>query len=173
VFRGFCGLDDDWAVVLRDFKEDTNPTPLLLVFSDEDCSTPEQADFYRRAFLDQVLAQLVCDLNLLPVEAAYTRTSRELVEKVTGGVLRYLGRDRQRSLCRLVKARIFNRIAAFWKGKPFEPARLEADVLTIFFNDNDQKEEFTERLEDAKRTNFGTDRPGQQQLDLLGLQAQP
>ena len=153
-FKQHTGISSDSIAVLHDLKADTDPSPLLLIYSDQDCPNPQRSGYYRRVLTNQVVAKLVSDLNLLPIEQAYTITARELLRQTTDGVLNYLALDRQRNMIRTVRQNIFRRIASFWGDKSFTPVRLEGEHLQINFKDNLAKAELMDWLEDPKRTSF-------------------
>jgi hypothetical protein len=153
-FKQHAGISDDSVAVLRGLQDDTDPSPLLLVFTDEDCPNVERSGFYRKVLIDQVVARLVCDLNLLPHEKTYTTTAHDLLRRTTDRIVDYMGRERQTSMIRIVRQNVFNRVADSWRGKPFSPVKLEADVLGITFKDQGIKGEFMDWLEDSKRTTF-------------------
>jgi len=168
-FKQHTGVSADSVAVLHELEDDTDPSPLLLVFTDEDCPNAERSGFYRRVLINQVVAKLVCDLNLLPPEKTYATTARDLLRQTTDGVLDYVGRERQTSMIRIIRQIIFARISSFWREKNFSPVELEADRLEITFKDNLAKSEFMDWLEDPKRTSFSDDRPPIEQPVLPGL----
>jgi hypothetical protein len=135
-FKQHTGVSEHSVAVLHDLQDDTDPSPLLLVFSDQDCPNPERSGYYRKVLVNQVVAKLVSDLHLLPLEQTYSTTARELLQQTTDGILDYLALDRQRNIIRIVRQNIFARIANFWREKPFTPVQLEADRLQINFKDN-------------------------------------
>jgi hypothetical protein len=155
--------------VLHELREDTDPSPLLLVFTDEDCPNAERSGFYRRVLINQVVAKLVRDLNLLPPENTYATTARDLLLQTTDGILDYVGRERQTSMIRIIRQMIFARISSFWRERNFSSVKLEADRLEITFKDSLAKSEFMDWLEDPKRTSFSDERPPIEQPVLPGL----
>jgi hypothetical protein len=169
-FKQHGGVSLDSIAVLHELQDDTDPSPLLLVFTDEDCPNQERSGFYRRALINQVVAKLVCDLNLLPPERPYTTTARDLLGQTTDGILDYVGRERQTNMVRIVRQNVFNRIADSWRGKPFSPVKSEADRLEITFKDNLAKGEFMDWLEDAKKTTFSDQMPPQEPPFLPGME---
>ena len=48
-FKQHGGVGLDSIAVLHELQDDTDPSPLLLVFTDEDCPNQERSGFYRRA----------------------------------------------------------------------------------------------------------------------------
>lgn len=169
-FKKHIGVTGDSVAVVHDLQADTDPSPLLLIYSDQDCPNPERSGYYRRVLINQVVAKLVSDLNLLPIEQTYIITARELLQQTTDGVLNYLALDRQRNMIRIVRQNIFGRIASFWRDKSFTPVHLEADRLQINFKDNFAKGELMDWLEDPKRTAFIDQMPPTDQPLLPGIE---
>jgi hypothetical protein len=168
-FKQHSGVTGDSVPVLHELREDTDPSPLLLVFTDEDCPNAERSGFYRRVLINQVVAKLVRDLNLLPPENTYATTARDLLLQTTDGILDYVGRERQTSMIRIIRQMIFARISSFWRERNFSSVKLEADRLEITFKDSLAKSEFMDWLEDPKRTSFSDERPPIEQPVLPGL----
>ena len=169
-FKQYVGVAEDSLAVLHDLQDDNDPSPLLLVFSDQDCPTPERAGYYRKVLINQVVAKLISDLNLLPLEQPYSITARELLQQTTDNILDYLALDRQRNMIRIVRQNILGRIASFWRDAPFTPVRLEADRLQINFKDNLAKGELMDWFEDPKRTAFVDQLPPIDQPLLPGIE---
>jgi hypothetical protein len=165
-FKIHCGLAADSVVVLENLQEDTDPTPLLLVYADDDSPNEQHGGFYRRAFLQQVLATLLCDMNHLSLDQIYTTTARDLILRTSDGMTQYMPREKQTRLARLVHKNLLARIAAYWKDKSFPPAKLEGDSLHVSYKDNLAKEQFLDWLEDSKKTNF-SDQPAGQETPLI------
>jgi hypothetical protein len=170
-FKQHTGVTEDSVAVLGELQDDTDPSPLLLIFSDQDCPNPERSGYYRKVLINQVVAKLVCDLNLLPIEQTYTTTARELLRQTTDGFLDYLALERQRNMIRIVRQNIFGRIASFWRDKSFTPVRLEGDRLQIQFKDNLAKGELMDWLEDPKRSAFIDQLPTTEQPLLLDIES--
>jgi hypothetical protein len=169
-FKQHCGIAVDSVAVLHELRDDTDPGPLLLVFTDEDCPNPERSGFYRKVLIDQVIAKLVCDLNLLQPGQIRAVTARDLLAQTTDGILDYVGRERQKSMIRIVRQNVFARIASFWIGKPFSPVKVDGDRLEITFKDSLAKSEFMDWLEDPKRTAFTDQLPPRDQPLLPGIE---
>lgn len=171
-FKTHLALTEDSSTVLHDLQDDTDPSPLLLIFSVQDCPSPERAGYYRKVLINQAVAKLVSDLHLLPLEQTYAITARDLLLQTSDGILEYLARDRQRSMINIVRTNIFTRIASAWRDKPFTPVRLEGDRLEINFKDNLAKEPFLDWLEDPKKTAFADTLPATNQPMLPGIDPQ-
>jgi hypothetical protein len=156
-FKSHVGLPGDSATVLDGVSDDTDPSPLILVFSDEDCPNTENRDFYRRVVLEKIRACLLCDLHAHPVGPGYEATPDILLDKTMGGVFQYLGRERQKGLRRLIRENVFKRIRDYWRTK-LPGVSLLDDGLRISWNVIGEKEDFLDWLED-RRTQFVPDRP--------------
>jgi hypothetical protein len=164
VFKAHVGATDDAAPVL-DVAGDTDPTPLLLVFSDEDCGNSEMRDFYRRVLLDQVRACLLCDLHSHAVGEKYEKSADSLLSKTTDGIFQYLGRERQKRLRRLVRENILKRIADYWKEK--QPGvTLVDDRFDVTWPGVGEKEAFLNWIED-RRIHFDAGKPSMENLPLF------
>lgn len=169
-FKQHCGVEMDSAAVIHELQEDTDPSPLLLVFTDEDCPDAERSGFYRKVLINQVVAEMVCDLNLIRPENTYTVTARELLLRTSDGILNYLGRERQKSMIRIIRRNVFSRISDFWSQRPSSPVKLETEQLEITFKDIRAKTEFMDWLEDPKRTAFGDQMPPPEPPFLPGME---
>jgi len=157
VFKAHVGATDDVASVLDDVAEDTDPAPLLLVFSDEDCGDVEMRDFYRQAVLDQVRACLLCDLHSHALGEKYATSPDRLLAKTTDGIFQYLGRERQKSLRRLVRENIFKKIADYWKERQ-SGVTLVDDQLAVTWSGAGEKDDFLNWIED-RRMHFDAGNP--------------
>lgn len=155
-FKNHVGVTNDVISVLDDNEEDTNPAPLILVFSDEDCGNIEMRDFYRQVVMDQVRACLLCDLHALDLGKCYETSPDNILVKTTNGIFDYLGRERQKRLCRLVRENIFKKIADYWKDKQVGVI-LTGNQLNITWNVIGEKDDFLDWLED-RRTRFDSGR---------------
>ncbi len=173
-FSAHTGATGDSAIVLQNVAEDTDPSPLFLVFSDEDYPDPKRQDLNRRAFQNQVYAALLCEVMLTPADTVYVRNIDDLLIKTTDGVFEYIGRERQKRMRRLIRENIFKRIFSFWREKEPHLVRLENDTLRIEFRGDAQREAFLDWLEDGKRTSFSTDAPPPEEpLPLLKKMMEP
>ena len=168
-FRGHTGSAEDSAAILRNINDDTDPSPLFLIYCDQDYPDPARQDLCRRALQNQVHATLLCELRLAPAEAVYVRTLDQLLLATTDGIFQYIGRDRQKSMRRLIRDNIFKRIFAFWKKDEPGLVRIEDDTLKVQFRDAAQQEDFLDWLEDCKRTDFKATTPPPEEMPLLRL----
>jgi hypothetical protein len=165
VFKTHVDVTEDSVPVLKNVEEETDPAPLVLVFSDEDCSNDKIRAFYRQVVIDQIRACLLCDLHSHNIGAKYETTPDNLMMKTTDGIFQYLGRERQKRLRRLIHENIFKRIHEYWKEKQ-AGIGLEANKLIITWNIIGEKDDFLDWLED-RRTHFDTTKPPEQQPTLF------
>jgi len=167
--QAFCDHVDNIeqrAVLINHVENDTDPAPLLLVFSDEDCPNCETRDFYRRALIEQVRASLLCDLHSLDVGVHLSMTVDDVLVNTTEGLFNFLGRQRQKSLRRFVRENVLCHLYDHWKEKQPGAITLDGNELTVQWNAGDQKEEFLDWLEDRRRA-FPLSRPPEEQPTLF------
>jgi len=163
-FKDYLGLAEDSAIVLSDLDDDTDPSPLLLLFSEEDCPTEGMRDFYRQVVIEQVRARLLCDLETLPLNREYEISVDELLLETSDRLFDYLGRERQKRLRLLIRENLFRRIRDYWVDK--EGVRVENDQLYIRWRSTIEKTDFLAWLED-RRLKFETNRPIERTMPLL------
>ena len=96
---------------------------------------------------------------------AYETTSSQLLMETSQGVFQYLGRKRQKNIHTLIRENIFKDICFSWKEKQ-GGIKLDGDILTIIWEEPNEKEEFLNWLED-RRMNFNTCKPPEEQLSLF------
>jgi len=156
-FKDYLGITEDSALIIGDITKDTDPSPMLLVFSDEDCHNTEMRDFYRRVLLEQARARLLCDLHPQSIGTKYETTPDGLLGKTTDGIFSYLSRERQKGLRRLIRDNLFKRIRDYWQDK--QPGiSLANDQMGIVWKTAEEKEEFLNWLED-RRIKFDSNKP--------------
>jgi len=164
-FKGHTGVHENAVSVLSDVTDETDPTPLILVFTDEDCCDELKRDFYRQVVIDQVRSCLLCDLHELSPGASYSTTPDALLLKTTDRIFDFMGRQRQGNLRRLVRERVFKKVFDYWKDKQ-NGVRLAQDGLTVSWSTADEKEVFLDWLED-RRTRFDATKPPEEELPLF------
>ena len=167
-FKTHVGAADDSATILNEVSEETDPAPLLLVFTDEDCPNPDIREFYRRALVEQVRVCLLCGLHPLPIGATYSATPDGLLMKTTEGVFQYLGRKRQKSLCRLIRQNVLKRTHEYWAERQSDIG-FDGNSLSVTWGTPGDKEDFLDWLED-RRTTFDASRPTEEQRTLFDPQ---
>ena len=165
IFKNHVGATEDAVTILENLEEDTDPTPLVLVFSDEDCPNIVRPDLYRHAALDQLRARLLCELKTLSVNQEYTLAADDLLMETTDGVFQYLGRERQKGLRRLVRDNLFKRVRDYWKDKQ-RSISLEGNELNILWQSPEDRDGFLNWLED-RRFKFDTTLPVEPAMPLL------
>ncbi len=168
-FRDHTGSTDDSVAILHYVNDDTDPSPLFLVYCDQDYPDPERQDLCRHALQNQVHAALLCELSLTPIDAVYVRTLDQLLQATTDGIFQYIGGARQKSMRHLIRDNIFKRIFAFWREKEPGLVRLEERTITVQFRDAAQQEAFLDWLEDCKRTDFKVTTPPPEEVPLLNM----
>jgi len=67
----------EFSAVMHGLEDDTDPSPLLLVYNDDDSPDEQHRNLYRQILLQKFVATLVCDANLLPVGQTHSTTPRE------------------------------------------------------------------------------------------------
>ncbi|NOX54228.1 MAG: hypothetical protein GXP27_07250 [Planctomycetes bacterium] len=155
-FGSYTRINEKRITVMEDLEEDTDPSPLILVFSDDDCHNAEARDLYRRSVIDKVHARLLCDLQAVGVRETYKKSPDDLLLKTSEGVFEYLGRKRQKSLRRLVRENVFKRIHDHWNKKM--GVCLDGGHLVVRWNDGGEKSNFLRWLEDMRGA-FDASRP--------------
>ncbi len=154
-FAAYVGTEERRARVLRTEGDDTDPSPLLLVYSAEDYAGETTPDYAREAMLKQAWAWLLCEVQVAEPGAPLALKTDALLTRTTDGIFNYLGKERQRNLCRLVRDRLFAPIRDHWnkgehKRDDIEVA-LNGSVLSISLRDDLAKTNFTDWLEDSKK----------------------
>lgn len=164
-FKEYLGLKEDSAIILTDVEDDTDPSPLLLVFSEEDCPSEDMRDFYRRVLLDQVRARLLCDLETLPLNREYEISVDELLLETSDGFFEYVGRECQKRQRLLINENLFRRIRDYWADKQ-KDIRVEHGQLRVRWQSAIERNDFLGWLED-RRFKFETTRPVERTMPLL------
>jgi len=168
--RGFSlhmGVRGSFAAVMHNLSEDTDPSPLLLVYTDEDCPDLERRGLYRKAVLNQVHAEMLCQLQTWPPSQPCEVTTEDLLLKMTDGIFQYLGRERQKSTRRLVRENLFRRVCEFWQQKQPGIVTWNYDTLRVEWASASYREGFLDWLEDFSRTAFSDEKPPAKDMPLL------
>lgn len=165
-FKAHVGADGESASIMEDVDDETDPSPLILVYTDEDSYNPKMTWLYRRAMIEQVRACLLCSLHNWEVGHPYEVSLDELLVTTTDRVFSHLGRQRQKSLIRLVREMLLRKIVEHWLEKQPEMVHLADDVLTVNWMVTSQKEEFLDWLGD-RRTRFEGDKPSEPEKTLF------
>jgi len=166
-FKQHVGVDDDSDVVMTGLADDTDPSPLFLVYSAEDYPDPNRQDLLRQTLVNQVHALLLCALNALPPSTQYDRSAEAILKELTNGVYDYVGRKGQRQMRQLVRRNVLRRIADYATGRFDDVISFEGGVLGVRFPSKDRKSAFLEWLEDSRKTGFSTERVSEEPQQLL------
>ncbi len=157
--------------LIEDLAEETDPSPLLLVYSDEDYPDEAGRGLYRRALQNQVIARLLCDLQHAPIRNDFPLNARNLLIGTTAGVFERLGKQRQTSMERLIVQNVFRRIAEFWSERIPGLVKVQHRQAIFHFVDDARKDDFLDWLESSKKTNFADTKPPEsEQGDLFGME---
>ncbi len=155
-------------VVMAGLDEETDPSPLLLVYSDEDCPDVARQGHYRRVLQNQALANLLCTLHSKAPGQVIEISAPELLLHTTNGVFNFLGRERQKSMERVIVENLYRRISEYWKERLPNKVGLVGKTITLDFKNFSDREAILDWLEDAKRAGFDDKKPNNQgQLDLI------
>jgi hypothetical protein len=164
-FKKFLNIKEDSIPVMKDLEKDIDPTPLILIFSDEDCPNTKERDFYRKVVINQVRSCLLCDLHPLPIGQSYQTTAKSLLMKTTDSTFKYLVSGRQKKLERLIRENVLKSIFSFW-GKKHPGIHFEREMLQITWNNKEEKQDFLDWLEDP-HTEFITEKPEGEERSLF------
>lgn len=133
---------------------ETDPSPLLLIYTDCDTNDPADRGLYRKILLNQVHAHLLSQLQRCDPANVITLRPEDVLLKTTGGAFAFLRGEPRKSMRVLVRDNIFKRIAKFWEEKTPDVFRLKGFELTIRFGDDFNKDQFLEWFEESSRTKF-------------------
>lgn len=155
-FAGYVNAGADrHSLVLHAEGDDTDPSPLLLVYSDQDYAGGAGPNYAREAMLKQAWAWLLCEVQVSEAGAPLTFKTDALLTHTTDGIFNFLGKARQKNLCRLARERLFVPIRDHWNKAEQKRddivVALNGQVLSISLRDDLAKETFTDWLEDAKK----------------------
>lgn len=156
--------------LMENITPETDPSPLMLVYTDEDCPDQESRSYYRRILSEKLRAAMLCDLNQEQGEGGYSLSADDLLHNTTGGMFQYLGRERQKKLRAFVRNNVFDFIATQWKQQVPTLVRLEGQTLTLVWGAAGNRQNFLEWLEDRK-TIFPAERITEIQTHLFGSDA--
>jgi hypothetical protein len=146
-------------------EDDTDPSPLILVFSEEDCPNTDLRDLYRQVVIEQVRARLLCELHNVPADQQYRITTDQLLGQTTDGVFQYLARKRQKKLTLLVRESLFKRLREHGRQKGWD-IELEGQELTVNWATPTERDDVLDWLED-RRVKFDASRPADRTMPLF------
>ena len=150
------------VAVMKGLDQETDPSPLLLVYSDEDCPDSARAGYYRRVLQNQAVANLLCILHRRTDEQILEISAQELLTLTTIGVFEFLGRGRQKSMERVITENIFRRIFEHWKERLPNKIRFASKTIIFEFKNPSDRETVLDWLEDVKRVGFDDKKPDNQ-----------
>lgn len=166
-FKKYLNIKEDSILLMRDLENDIDPSPLILLFSDEDCPNTKDRDFYRKVVINQVRAYLLCELHSLPIGGSFQISAESLLIKTSSSTFKYLAPERQKNLGRLIRNNVFSPIYSTW-GSKLPGILYDRDTLQIAWNKKEEKQEFLDWLEDSN-TIFFTDKPEEEQRQLFEI----
>jgi hypothetical protein len=169
VAKSAIGCGEDCFALMHDLDDVTDPSPLMLVFSAEDCADQDRVGYYRHVLQQQVLAALLCRLHTVPGSGTAAISAAEILRETTQGAFDYLGPERQKHMEVLVKENVFATIRDYWNDRASGLATLKGRELTVSFGDPAKRDEFFDWLE-SRKTKFPDTAPtldAMEQLDLF------
>ncbi|MBN8458577.1 MAG: hypothetical protein J0M04_12135 [Verrucomicrobia bacterium] len=154
--------------IMENLAEATDPSPLLLVYSDEDCPVDERRGYYRRVIQNQAIATLLCELHRVNVGESITLTAARILEITTQGAFGFLGSERRKKMELLLKINVFNKIAEYWKSRSPEAVKVQGKELTVSFPSDTLQADFLDWLERSKAVfrDEAPKGPDSEQMDL-------
>ena len=141
-FKSYVAVDDDGVVVMHDLEDDADPSPLFLIYSAEDYPDADRQDLLRQCLIDQVHALLLSELHRLAPGAVYECSADSLLKDMTDGVFDFLGRQRQKTMCKLVRLNVMRRIQDYSRDRFQDIVNVAGAVLRISFPNHDRKSSF-------------------------------
>ncbi|HEY6331515.1 MAG TPA: hypothetical protein VI756_19475, partial [Blastocatellia bacterium] len=165
-FENYLGtVEGNSVAILEDLEDDTDPSPLILLFSEEDCPNVAMRDFYRQAVIEQLRARLLCELHNIAADQEYKVTIDQLLSQTSDGVFQYLGRERQKRLRLLARQNLLKRIRDHARQKAWS-IDLDGNELRIRWATPSEREDMLDWLED-RRVKFDTTRPPDRRMPLF------
>ncbi len=165
--RSKLGSADSVVPLLRISNDgETDPSPLLLIYTDSDTYDPANRGYYRRVLIQQVHAHLLCYFHRIDPTTEYRLAPEDILMETTGGVFQYVGAETRKSMRVLIRDNVFRRIAQFWQEKAPDIFHLKGFELTARFQDDYNKERFLDWLEDPSRTKFADDSASPKEIAL-------
>jgi hypothetical protein len=160
------GCTDTEVTVLSGFRGDVDPSPLLLVYSDEDCPSRDGASGeYRKILQQQVLASLLCETRSLASGSAHRIDAAGILGTTTQQAFDFLGRTRQQNMERLILHNVFRPIFNYWKERIPGMVTLKGRAMVLEFGSPDAHQQYFKSLE-GKKISF-PDSPAAEDLDLF------
>ena len=156
--RGVLGIVESRILIIANIAEDTDPSPLLLIYSDEDCPDDERRGYYRHVIQNQAIATMLCELHRVNVGESITLSAARILELTTQGAFNFLGTERRKKMELLLKVNVFNKIAEHWKSRTPDGVKVHGKELTVNFQNESFQSDFLDWLERSKAV-FGDEVP--------------
>ncbi len=166
--RGMLGIEESQMALIENIAEDTDPSPLLLIYSDEDCPDDERRGYYRHVIQNQAIATMLCELHRVNVGESITLSAAQILELTTQGAFNFLGTERRKKMELLLKVNVFKKIAEHWKSRTPDAIKVQGKELTVSFQSDSFQSDFLDWLERSKAI-FGDEAPkgpDEEQMDL-------
>lgn len=160
------GANGEVVALITGLTDDTDPAPLLLIYSDEDYPDHARRGQYRRVVQNQAVANLLCELHHARAAERFTTTAATILEITSQGAFSYLGRERRKGMERLVRENVFVRIRDYWLDREPDMIVLDGRSLEIDFKNEIRKTTFLDWLE-SKRVNFEDSKPTGEETDQM------
>lgn len=154
--------------IMENLAEATDPSPLLLIYSDEDCPDDDRRGYYRRVIQNQAIATLLCELHRVNVGESITLTAARILELTTQGAFGFLGSERRKKMELLLKINVFNKIAEHWKTRSPDAVKVQGKELTVNFTSDAFQADFLDWLERSKAV-FGDEAPKGPDIEQMDL----
>lgn len=166
--RMIIGIDGSPIPIIENISPETDPSPLLLIYSDEDCPDDERRGYYRRVIQNQAIATLLCELHRVNVGDSITLTAARILELTTQGAFSFLGAERRKKMELLLKINVFNKIAEHWKSRSPDAINVQGKELTVTFTSDALQADFLDWLERSKAV-FGDEAPKGPDIEQMDL----
>lgn len=148
--RDVLGIGESRIPIMENIAEDTDPSPLLLIYSDEDCPDDERRGYYRHVIQNQAIATMLCELHRLNVGESITLSAARILELTTQGAFNFLGSERRKKMERLLKVNVFKKIEEHWKSRSPDAVKVQGKELTVSFQSDSFQSDFLDWLERSK-----------------------
>jgi hypothetical protein len=148
--RTVLGIGEPRITIIEDIAEGTDPSPLLLIYSDEDCPDDERRGYYRHVIQNQAIATLLCELHRVNVGEPLVISAARILEITTQGAFNYLETKRRKKMELLLKVNVFDKIAGHWASRMPEAVKVQGKEITVCFPSEAFQSEFLDWMERSK-----------------------